>query len=110
MAVVNLQLPSSPSSGWLAAPDGAGAGGQGGGGRGGQAPNNGQTAQAGTANTGGGGGGRDNDSVNLGQAGGSGVVIIRALRAAASTTGSPTYTTSGSYHIYKFNGDGSITY
>ena len=45
-----------------------------------------------------------------GAAGGSGVVIVRATQAAASTTGSPTYTTSGSYHIYTFNASGSITY
>jgi hypothetical protein len=38
------------------------------------------------------------------------VVILSAIKAARSTTGSPTYTTSGSYHIYKFTGDGSITY
>ena len=49
-------------------------------------------------------------SVDANANGGSGVVILRALQAAASTTGSPTYTTSGSYHIYKFNGNGTITY
>jgi hypothetical protein len=42
--------------------------------------------------------------------GGSGVVILRATKIASATTGSPTYTTVGSYHIYQFNGDGSITY
>jgi hypothetical protein len=40
----------------------------------------------------------------------SGVVILRTTRAAVSTTGSPTYTTSGSNHIYKFTGTGSITF
>jgi len=40
----------------------------------------------------------------------SGVVILRASRAAVSTTGSPTYTTQGSWHIYQFNGNGTITY
>jgi hypothetical protein len=58
---------------------------------------------------GGGGGGGDYSAVN-GANGGSGRVIVRATEAAVSTTGSPTYTTSGSYHIYQFNGSGSITY
>ena len=40
----------------------------------------------------------------------SGIVILRSTRVAASTTGSPTYTTSGSNHIYKFTGTGSITF
>jgi hypothetical protein len=42
--------------------------------------------------------------------GGSGVVIIRASQAAASTTGSPTITTVGSDTVYQFNGTGSITF
>jgi hypothetical protein len=62
-----------------------------------------------TANTG--HGGRVNessaDSISNGK---NGVVILRSTRVAASTTGSPTYTTSGSNHIYKFTGTGSITY
>jgi hypothetical protein len=32
------------------------------------------------------------------------------LVAAASTTGSPSYQTSGNYHIYTFTSSGSITY
>lgn len=56
-------------------------------------------------------GGRVNGTTADGTSNGkSGVVILRATQAATSTTGSPTYTTSGSYHIYQFNGDGSITY
>jgi hypothetical protein len=44
--------------------------------------------------------------------GGSGVVVIRYpdnIRAATSTTGSPTVTTSGGFRIYTFTGSGSIT-
>jgi hypothetical protein len=37
-------------------------------------------------------------------------VIIRATRPATSTNGTVVYTTSGSWHIYQFNTDGSITY
>ncbi len=69
---------------------------------------------AGTTNTGGGGGGsRSNTEPSAGQNGGSGVVIIRypsTFLDAASTTGSPTYSTSGGYKYYKFTGSGSITW
>lgn len=80
-----------------------GAGGSGGGGAGSSG-----VATAGTANTGGGGGGGSGG----GGAGGSGVVIIRYsdARSPATTTGSPTYTVSGGYRIYQFNGNGSITF
>jgi hypothetical protein len=47
---------------------------------------------------------------NYGGSGGSGVVIIRTLSTAASTTGSPTVTTDGSYNIYKFTSSGTITF
>lgn len=66
------------------------------------------TGYAATANTGGGGGGAQGNA--LGGAGGSGIVIIRTLATAASTTGSPTLTTDGSYNIYSFTADGSITF
>jgi hypothetical protein len=48
-----------------------------------------------------------------GGAGGSGIVIIRwstAYLQAASTTGSPSYSSTGGYHIYTFTGSGSITF
>jgi len=83
---------------------GSNPGGAGGGGAGNGASNPGTS---GTDNTGGGGGGAYTSS-NGG--GGSGVVIIRALQAAAATTGSPVSTTSGSYYIYTFNASGSITF
>jgi hypothetical protein len=45
-----------------------------------------------------------------GGAGGSGVVIVRAPQTAASTTGSPTVTTDGSFTIYTFTASGTITF
>jgi hypothetical protein len=66
---------------------------------------------AGTVNTGGGGGGANGS--NAAQSGGSGIVVIRypsSYRLALATTGAPTYTLSGGYHIYKFTGTGSITF
>jgi len=78
------------------------AGGSGGGGQGGP------SATAGTNGLGGGGGG--NGSSAVGKDGGSGIVIIRTLDTAASTTGSPTITTDGSYNIYSFTANGSITF
>lgn len=82
-----------------------GEGGSGGGGKGGIGGFGQLGGSNGTANTGGGGGGC--------YAGGSGIVIIRystAYDAAASTTGSPTYTVSGGYRIYKWTSSGSITF
>jgi hypothetical protein len=83
-----------------------GVGGSGGGGNGyGQAQGPGTV---GTANTGGGGGGG-----GCGYAGGSGVVAIRysnTLPDATSTTGSPTFTNTGGYKIYKWTGNGSIIF
>ena len=68
---------------------------------------------SGTANTGSGGGGgdyADSSTSPQGGNGGSGVVIIRTLGTAASTTGSPTITTDGSYKVYKFTATGTITF
>lgn len=88
-------------------------GGLGGGGNGGFgfSPGNGTS---GTTNSGGGGGGGNYGTpAYSGGNGGSGIVIIRYTSnydAAASTTGSPTVSTSGSYRYYVFTGSGSITW
>ena len=78
-----------------------GNGGQGGGGNG--------SGGNGTANTGGGGGGATNENTAVGS-GGSGVVILRTTSTASATTGSPTVTQDGSYNVYKFTANGSITF
>ena len=69
----------------------------------------------GTVNTGGGAGGNAGGSAlpNGGSAGGSGVVVIRypdSYAAASSTTGSPTVTVASGYRVYKWTGNGSITF
>jgi hypothetical protein len=68
-----------------------------------------------TANFGGGGGGGSGSNIGTakGGNGGSGVVIIRyadTFSAATSTTGSPTVTVAGGYRVYKWTGNGSITF
>ena len=91
--------------------DGRASGGLGGGGAGGTYYTNPTTGLNGTANLGGGGGGGGYlGEYMAGGSGGSGVVIIRSLATAASTTGSPTITTDGSYNVYKFTASGSITF
>ena len=88
-----------------------GTGGTGGGGNGGADPGI-PGATPGIANTGGGGGGAAGTGPNLiGQAGGSGVVILRMLTAdySGTTSGSPTVTTSGSDTILTYNASGSYT-
>jgi hypothetical protein len=87
-----------------------GDGGTGGGGTGGSdfGPS-GTDGGAGEANKGGGGGGTRGPAATPG-AGGSGVVILRTLATAASTTGSPSVTTDGSHNVYTFTGSGSITF
>jgi hypothetical protein len=88
-------------------------GGVGGGGAG-NAGNSGNGSN-GTINTGGGGGGSGYVNVGTltGGSGGKGVVILRypsTFSLASATTGSPTQTTTGGYHIYVFNDSGSITF
>lgn len=62
---------------------------------------------AGQANTGNGGA---IQSSLYGITGGSGVVVVRYPNtySAATVTGSPTYTNTGGYHVYKFTGSGTI--
>ena len=95
------------------------AGGMGGGGAGAAAYNPApydKSGRPGVQYLGGGGGGLAGESSAGGTsgAGGTGVVIIRTAAAAASTTGSPTVLRSGAGstgdYIYKFTGNGSITY
>ena len=92
--------------GGLQAGSGAGTGGAGGGGAGGSNA----IGTAGTANTGGGGGGTGG-AVTLGGNGGSGVVILSMLTTdyTATTTGSPSVSTSGSYTILTYNSSGTYT-
>jgi hypothetical protein len=48
-----------------------------------------------------------------GGAGGSGIVVLRypdIFAPAANVTGSPTYTVTGGYRIYKFTGTGTILF
>lgn len=86
-----------------ATPAVGGTGGLGGGGNGGSAT----AGFPGTANTGGGGGGPIGDSVSLGGAGGSGVVIIRYLGTPKATGG--TITQAGGYTIHTFTSSGTFT-
>jgi hypothetical protein len=62
---------------------------------------------------GGGGGGGSGGSTGVGQAGGSGIVIIRysdIYPTAISTTGSPTVANTGGYRIYTWTSSGTITF
>jgi hypothetical protein len=90
------------------------AGGSGGGGNGNSVNNgNGSNATINTGSGGGGGGYAYPIVTAVGGNGGKGIVIIRypsTFSLAASTSGSPTQTTTGGYHIYVFNDSGSITF
>jgi hypothetical protein len=86
-----------------------GTGGTGGGGNG--SPSISQIT-AGTPNTGGGGGAGGQNSNAQGEAGGSGIVILYypdSYAVLASTSGSPTYTVSGGFRKYVWNGTGGFT-
>ena len=86
--------------------------GQAGGGNGSSGAGNGVSAVAYTG-SGGGGGARRSGTGGSAGSGGSGIVIISYLNTfapAASTTGSPTIYQAGGNWIYKFTGNGSITF
>jgi hypothetical protein len=94
-----------------------GSGGAGGGGAGQNGSGGGNTN--GTANTGGGGGGSCpiafGSAFGTASSGGSGRVVIAYVNSkptATSTTGSPVYSSvsRSGYHVYTFNGSGSITF
>jgi hypothetical protein len=65
-------------------------------------PNSGNGSNAGALNPSG--------SPANGGAGAAGVVVIKVPVQASSTTGSPTYTPSGGFHIYRFTNNGTITF
>jgi hypothetical protein len=82
----------------------------GGSGGGGTGSSTGSGSAAGGVNTGGGSGGAQTVTS---PAGGSGIVIISystSFAPAKSTTGSPTFTTSGGNYIYTFTSSGTITF
>jgi hypothetical protein len=63
--------------------------------------------------SGGGGGSNAITSIQQGGNGASGFVCIRyadTFADAVSTTGSPTFTTTGGYKIYQWTGSGSVTF
>lgn len=70
----------------------------------------GRSANNGDANSGDGGGGGSTTVGSSGGNGGSGVVVIRYSNTIpqAIVTGSPTFTDSGGYNIYKFTGSGTF--
>ena len=88
---------------------GSAVGGDGIGQDGGQAPTGGSGNNSGAVNTGSGGGGTYSYTAG---SGGSGIFILRHPDSIAqkTTTGSPSIITSGGFRIYKWTGNGSITW
>lgn len=93
---------------------GGGAPGQAGGLGGGAAGVSNTNGNSGAANSGGGAGAiyEGGSTTRTGGSGGSGVIIVKYADtfAPATTTGSPTYTVSGGFRVYQFNGSGSIAW